>query len=155
MRIPSSLRLLASLALSGMLVSCSASHHPATAQLSPQLPADQQPGSFPPATQLPGLAGLPADAAVLRTSSEKAYSFIGTDYSLDQGAGNHPVAGSDAYALDVQPGQSAWAMYSLNLPAGELPQRFRLHVSDEALVGQAVGAGSVVPGCHAYRDAQR
>ena len=28
-------------------------------------------------------------------------------------------------------------MYSLNLPAGELPQRFRLHVSDEALVGQA------------------
>ncbi|MCB1186875.1 PKD domain-containing protein [bacterium] len=139
MRIPASMRLFASLALCGVLVSCSANHQAATGQLSPQLPANLQSGSisFLPATQLPGLAGLPVDAAVLRTSSEKAYSFIGTDYSLDQGAGNHPVAGSDAYALDVQPGQPAWAMYSLNLPAGELPQRFRLHVSDEALVGQS------------------
>ena len=84
--------------------------------------------------QLDELAG---SALIERKASEAYLNFPGSAFSLDSGAGNHPVGGSDAFALDVQPGSSAWAMYSLFVAPGELPLSLQLRVSDEADVGQA------------------
>ena len=103
-------------------------------------------GALPPAApalqlQLPVDTELFPAPLVQRSPSELAYPFLGTDFSADSGAGNHQVPPTDAYALDVQAGQSAWAMYSFALAAAEVPTRLRLHVSDEAQVGNALPPG--------------
>ncbi|MEZ5337098.1 MAG: PKD domain-containing protein [bacterium] len=89
---------------------------------------------------MPALPGLPdaVDDNALRlhrSPSEQGYPFDGIDRAADSGGGNHPVPATAAFALEPVAGGSAWARYSFNLPFGELPSRFRVHVCDEADVG--------------------
>ncbi len=87
---------------------------------------------------LPGISGLDTlsgESTIGRGTSEAFLAFDGIDFSLDSGGGNHVVSGTEAYALEVMGGSSAWAMYGFSIVPGQAPLRLRVHVTDEFSVG--------------------